>query len=182
MHVTPQITFHNLPHSDAVETAVLHKIKHLEGCTEEVISCRVAIERPHHHRNKGNHFRVRIDLRLPGTELVVNRDPDEHQEFQDVYVAIRDAFDSMRRQLLSYLRKRHQHVKRHENTPLGRIAKLMNGEGYGFISTFDGRDVYFHRNSVLDREFDRLKIGQMVRFVEEQGVEGPQASTVHVVV
>jgi cold shock CspA family protein len=70
-------------------------------------------------------------------------------------------------------------VKRDIAPERGRVAKLIAEENYGFIESPDGREIYFHRNSVLDGAFDRLKVGAEVRFVEEDGDKGPQASTVH---
>jgi cold shock CspA family protein len=72
-------------------------------------------------------------------------------------------------------------VKVHEPTPYARVSKLFLHEGYGFLETADGREIYFHSNSVLEPGFDHLQIGTEVRFAEEQGAEGPQASTVAVV-
>ena len=59
------------------------------------------------------------------------------------------------------------------------MSKFMAGDACGFIETADGHEVCFHRNSVLDDAFDRLTVGSEVRFVEELGEKGPQASTVH---
>jgi cold shock CspA family protein len=72
-------------------------------------------------------------------------------------------------------------VKAHETSPHARVAKLFPEEGYGFLETPDGREVYFHRNSVKDSGFDRLEIGTEVRFAEESGEQGPQASAVIIV-
>lgn len=69
-------------------------------------------------------------------------------------------------------------VKRHEPETTGRVAKLFNRGGYGIITTGDERDIYFHRNSVLDGKFAKLALGARVRFVETEGEKGPQASTV----
>jgi cold shock CspA family protein len=69
-------------------------------------------------------------------------------------------------------------VKIHEAPPKGRVVKLFPEEDYGFIETSDGREVYFHRNSVIDPAFDKLKEGTKVVFIEEQGDKGPQAKRV----
>jgi cold shock CspA family protein len=61
------------------------------------------------------------------------------------------------------------------------VAKFLAGDNCGFIETADGREVFFHRNSVLDEAFDRLTVGSEVRFVEEMGEKGPQASTVRLI-
>ena len=92
----------------------------------------------------------------------------------------RAGFDAARRRLEDYARRRDNRVKSHESPPCGRIAWLDRGRGYGFIGTPDGREIYFHRNSVLNAGFDRLEVGAPVRYHEEAGEKGPQASTVHV--
>jgi cold shock CspA family protein len=137
------------------------------------------VERPHRQHHKGTLFHVRIDLRVPGRELVVNRDPTEHHAHEDVYVAIRDAFDAARRQLEDHAREMRGGVKSHEPTPQGRVARLHAQQGFGFIETPAGRELYFHANSVIDGTFDALRVGDEVRFSEEAGERGPQASTVH---
>lgn len=181
MKVAPQITFRNLAPSDAVEHDVLAKIEDLEKYYDKLTSCRVSIESPHHHHHKGQLYHVSIDLRLPGTELVVNRDSEKNHAHEDVYVAIRDAFESMERQLKKYIHRRRQEVKHHEAEPTGRVSKLFSESGYGFIETPDSREIYFHENSLISGNFANVKIGDSVQFVEEQGEKGPQASSVHVI-
>jgi len=59
------------------------------------------------------------------------------------------------------------------------VTKLFVDRGYGFIEDEEGREIYFHRNSVLGIAFEKLHVGAKVRFAEEDGDKGPQASTVH---
>lgn len=103
MNLTAQplvdITFHNLDHSAAVEDLIREKIQKLEKFYSPITSCRVVVEAAHHRHQQGNHFRIRIDLKVRGHELVVGREPDENKTHADVYIAIRDAFNSMNRQL-----------------------------------------------------------------------------------
>jgi cold shock CspA family protein len=125
-------------------------------------------------------YHVRIDLTVPGDELVVSRDPGKDQAHEDVYVAIRDAFDAARRQLEDHARQQRLQVKTHEPTPLGVIVELQREEGFGIIETPDGRRLQFGRDSVRNADFDRLEPGESVRFDEEMSENGPQASTVRV--
>ena len=97
--VNPQISFHGLSPSNAVEAAVVKKAQHLETVFGRIVGCRVAIEAPHRHHHRGGHYRVRVDLTFPGGEIVVGREPDEAAAHSDVYVAIRDAFDAGQRAL-----------------------------------------------------------------------------------
>ena len=64
--------------------------------------------------------------------------------------------------------------------PRAIVSALFPEKGYGFLTTPDGREFYFHKNSVLHDKFKNLKIGMKVRFVEELGEKGAQASTVKV--
>ncbi len=176
MKLPLQITVRNMEPSKAVETHIHDKLEKLEEHHSEIISCRVMVEAPPHHKNKGESFNIRIDLKVPGKEVVVKKVSDP-----EVYIAIRDAFSALRRRLDGVRRRRRQEVKRHEETPRGKVVKLFPAEDYGFLEAVDGREVYFHRNSVLNGGFERISTGSEVRFVEEMGEEGPQASTVTVI-
>lgn len=180
MQIPLQITFRNMGHSDAVEAKIREKAAKLEKFAEHITSCRVIIEAPHQHHHQGKLFNVKVDITLPGKEIIADRHPDEHHAHEDAYVAIRDAFDAARRQLEDYVRRRRGDVKYHEAEPHGQIAQLFPAEDYGIIKSSDGREIYFHRNSVLDADFDKLEEGARVHFSEEIGENGPQASTVHV--
>lgn len=179
MKLPLQIQFLNLPPSEAIEANIREKAAKLEMFYHQIMSCKVVVEAPHKHQHKGHLYHVRIDITVPQGELVINRDAGKNAAHEDVYVAIRDAFDAARRKLQDYGRRQHGEVKAHEEaiTP-ARVWKLFPEEGYGFIETHDGREIYFHRNSVLNGGFDRLESGMVVSFVEEQGEEGPQASSV----
>lgn len=179
MKIPLQITFKNLDRSDAVEARIREKAENLERFAGDIMRCHVVVEAPHKHHHQGNLYHVSIDITLSGGEVVANRRPDEHQAHEDVYVAIRDAFDNARRQLEDYVRKQRGKVKAHESLPHGIIMNVIPEEDYGIIASADGHEVYFHRNSVIEDDFDKLVAGQRVHFVEEMGENGPQASTVH---
>jgi ribosomal subunit interface protein len=180
MQVPLEITFRNLPPSPAIEADIREKAAKLDAFYDRITSARVVVETPHRQHRQGKLFHVRIDLRVPGRQLVVSREPAAHHAYEDVYVAIRDAFDNAKRQLEDYARETRGTVKTHAPSGHGRVARLPAGDGYGFIETPDGREIYFHRNSVVDGDFDRLNVGDDVRFSEEAGEQGPQASSVHV--
>lgn len=108
MRIPLQITIRDIEHSEALETRIRDKAIQLEEFFDHIISCRVVVEVPHKH-HQGRQFSVRIDIGVPGNEIVVNRD---HAE--DVYVALRDAFDAAKRQLEDYARKLHGDVKTHQ--------------------------------------------------------------------
>lgn len=108
--LTPlQITIRDVDHSEALDTHIRDKVKKLEEFFDHIMSCRVVVEMPHKHQHQGKQFNVRIDIGVPGSEIVVNRD---HAE--SVYVALRDAFDAAKRRLEDYARKIRGDVKTHE--------------------------------------------------------------------
>lgn len=181
MQLPLQITFRNLARSESIAAKVGERASKLERYFDRIIGCRVVVEAAHKHHLRGNHYHVRIDVTVPEGELVANREPDEHHAYTDVYVAIRDAFDSIRRQLEDYAQRRRRQTKTHEPPRHGRVVELNLEDGYGRIESPEGRLIYFHRNSVLGTDFDKLRMGAEVRFVAELGEKGPQASTVHAV-
>jgi ribosomal subunit interface protein len=176
MEIPLQIRLHNVSLSEADEKIIREKVAKLGEFYNRIISCRVTLEAPGRHHQKGGPYNVRIDIGVPGAELVINRKPQE-----DLYVAIRESFNAAGRQLEDYVRRLRGDVKTHEAEPYAWVSKLFPKEGYGFLETPDGREIYFHRNSVLEEGFKHLRIGMEVRFVEEEGEKGPQASTVKLV-
>jgi len=180
MQTPLKIAFRNLDRSPALEADISGHAEKLERFYDRIIGCSVVLEARHKHHQHGNQYHVRVDVTVPGGELVASREPDEHHAYTDAYVAIHDAFDSMRRQLEDFARRHDQRLKVHEAPPHGRVVELHPAQDYGRIETPDGQLVYFHRNSVVDADFDRLQIGAEVRFDPEDGDRGPQASTVHV--
>ena len=182
MQLPLEVRFHNLDHSDAVEAAVREAATKLERFADDIMSCRVTIEGgPHKHHQQGNLFAVRVDVRYAGGEVVASRDPSAHQAHEDVYVAVRDAFNAARRQLQDRVRIRRGDVKPHDHEPHGKVVSIDAERNCGVIATSDGREVYFHRNSVLDDGFTRLEPGTEVRLNVEQGDKGPQASSVRAI-
>ena len=196
MNIPLQVTFRNMKHSEAVDAYIREEVAKLEEFFDQIIGCHVVVEIPHQHHDRGNPFHIRINLEVPGSDLVVNQQPNLHGHgvdvgaerlfkelelegrLKDAYVALSDAFKTARRQLQDYVRRHRDEVKIHQETPEARVVRLFNKEGYGFLQTLDGREIYFHRHSVLNDGFDQLDIGTMVLYAEEHGEMGPQASTV----
>ena len=176
-----QIEFRNMDHSEAVERAIEKRIEKLDHYASDVMRCKVTVEAPHRHHAKGNVYHVSVDLHVPGAEIVVNRDRGKNHAHEDPYVAVRDAVDAAARQLQDYVRVRRGKVKAHEAPLHGRLSEIHPDEDYGRITTPDGRLIYFHRNSLLDVELEDVAIGAEVRFDEEQGDEGPQATSVRLI-
>ena len=171
-----QITVRNVSLSEAAKDNIRNKAEKLHSVYDPITSCHVIVEAPHRHHQKGVQYNIRVDITVPGTEIVVRRESNP-----DLYVAIRDAFTAASRQLREYGRRQRKEVKTHEEFPHARVTKLFAEEGYGFIETQEGLEIYFHKNSVINNRFERLRVGTEVRFVQESGEKGPQASTVTIV-
>ncbi|RDD61043.1 HPF/RaiA family ribosome-associated protein [Ferruginivarius sediminum] len=178
MTIPLELIFHNMDASPYVEADVREKAEKLTRYFDRIIGCRVVVEAPPHHQHKGRLYDVRIDISVPGNDIVVNHQGPKDHAHEDVYVAVRDAFDAAYRQLEDHARKARGDIKEHE-TPLHGTVRRMFPD-HGFVETSDGREIYFHRNSVVEGEFDGLKPGSEVRLeiVHGESAEGPQATTV----
>jgi len=172
MQLPLQITFRNIPASEAVETRIRAKAAKLEEFHPRITSCHVVVEELDRHRHQGKQFTVRLDIRVPGHEVVIDRD---HHE--DIYVALRDAFNAAGRKLEDVARAQRGEVKMHELPQHGRVTRLVPGEGYGFLETADGREFYFSSDNVVGQAFDRLETGTVVQFVADVVGEGRQHAT-----
>lgn len=179
MQVPLQIVFEHIDHSDALEAAVRQEAHRLERFYDRITSARVVIARPRHRHHKGDTYCVRIHVAVPGGKHIdISRDPAASGRHEDAHVTIRDAFDAAGRQLQDQIRKLQGEVKSHSIPPHGTIASLVPERDHGFIAASDGREIYFHRNSVTGTQFDNLTIGQEVRFAESVGDKGPLATFV----
>jgi ribosomal subunit interface protein len=175
MQIPLQITCRHFPSSEALEARIRERAAELEQFFPNIMSCRVVVEEESRHKHQGKRFTVRVDLHVPGRELVVDREHDE-----DPFVAARDAFDALRRQLEDHARVVRGDVKGHAAELRGRVARLFADQGYGFIATPDGREFYFSRENVVTPGFAQLAVDTEVQFIEDVGAEGPQAKRVSV--
>jgi ribosome-associated translation inhibitor RaiA/cold shock CspA family protein len=180
MQLPLQITFRHMDPSPAIEARIRQRAEELDQFFDRITSCRVVVECSHKRQHQGKLFEVRVDLTVPGREIVVGRDPGANHAHEDAHVAVRDAFDAARRLLEDHARDRRGAVKSHAVPDHGRITRLLPDRDCGFILTAAGDEIYFHRNSVTGGAFDRLEIGAEVRFVAQhsESAEGLQASTV----
>ncbi len=199
MKLPMTVTFRGIGRTEWIEADVRERAARLETYCGDIMSCHVVVEIPHRHHEEGNRVSVHIDLTVPDEEIAVTRGSNLHavaqdldeQEWtkhfevegmrKDVSLVIKNAFDVARRRLQDYVRRHRLDVKRHEEPLHGRICRWNPAEGFGAIEAADGHEVYFHRNSVLGRGLQQVKVGTGVVFVEEAGEKGPQASTVRVV-
>jgi len=154
--------------------AYLHeRIERLRRFYPRIISCRVVLDAPESHHRQGGPYRVGIQVEVPGADAHINRQQDGN-----LHVAIRGAFDAAQRVLQDHARKQRGEVSPTQKPTRATVARLFESAGYGFLEAEDGHGVYFHRNSVLGNRFSELRPGMNVRYAEESGVDGPQATSV----
>lgn len=165
-----QITTRDIPNSSALENAIRKRAQKLNHFYKRIMSCRVVIEAPQKHKHQGKIFNVRIDVTVPGKELVTT-----HKTNEDLYVAVRDAFDAMTRQLEEHSKKRHGRVKTHADLMHGHIVRMMPEEGYGFIEGTDGNEYYFSVTNIAFPTFNQLYVGDAVEYLPEPLNDGWQA-------
>ncbi len=176
-----QIQFKNMGSSEALEAAINKWVAKLERAYPTIMSCRVSIEAPSNKKLHGGLYHTKIDITLPGKEVVANNNSDLHHSCTDAYVSIRDAFKSAQRQLENLVKRSQEKVKSHEVPTHGFIISLFPENDSGSIASSDDREISFHRNSLLSGDFDDLTVGMEVRFVEHEDSETPRASSVRVI-
>ena len=173
MQIPLQITFREIEHSDALENHIRDKAQKLEQFYSALVGCRVVVDQPGKHQHLGKPFSIRIDLTVPGGEIVVDR-----QQNEDVYVALRDAFNAARRKLEEFGHRQRREIKAHEPIVSGRVARLVAEEGYGFITGTNGQEYYFSATNLVHGSLDQLREGDEVHFLEDAGSEGLQAKRI----
>ena len=173
MEIPLKIIFHGLEPSSMLESRIKEKTRGLAKYHSHLIGGRVVVERLQKHSRQGDLYTVRLEMTVPGAEIAVTRERDP-----DVYVALREAFDAVRRRLEDRERMDRGSTKVHEALVHGRIVRIFPEEGFGFIESDEGREIYFNRDNCVHPSFEHLNIGDDVRFLVVEGNEGPQARRV----
>jgi cold shock CspA family protein/ribosome-associated translation inhibitor RaiA len=176
MQIPLRIVAHGLELGQTERESIRAHAEKLETFFGRVLTCRVTVSVPNRWPQAGPIlYQVRINLTVPGEEVVIERQPNEN-----LLDAIQDAFRVAGRRLQDYAGRLASTSPPEAQVRPGRaqVSRLFPWEGYGFLQTPDGREIYFHRNSVLLGAFDRLEVGTEVRYAEEEGDKGPQASSV----
>lgn len=173
MIIPLQITGHGVELSEEVRDEISERANKLDKFYDRIMRCRVVVEEPKRHPHAGTLYGVHIIITVPGGEIVTKREQNE-----DLLVAMRNSFQAVQRKLEDFSREQRGDVKSHEEQQRGRIGILFPDQGYGFLVSPEGYDVYFHENSVVNRTFAKLTVGMEVTFAEEMGDKGPQASSV----
>ncbi len=184
MKIPLEIAFKGIPHTDEIEALIREEAEKLDRVCSYMMSCRVVVEKRQQHQEVGNPYRVRIDMTVPpGHELVIRREPSRGDMHDPLPIVIKHAFAAAARQLRKLVEEQRGAIKTHpEQEVMAVVHKLFPQEGYGFLRTVDTQqEIYFHRNSVLHHDFDRLTIGMGVRYTAEVGEKGLQATSVQIV-
>jgi len=188
MQVPLEIAFHNTRSVKWAEALIRTRVDELEEIYGRLISCRVRVDQ--RAKNSAGTIPpvVRIELGIPGhKELVVSHEPDHlERKFQrpDLRNAIHEAFRIAERRLRDLKEQRERRTKEphhnSENQALGQIAELAPARNQGFLLTREGGLLCFHRNAILTGDFDKLRRGDEVYYVEDVGDTGPMATKVWV--
>jgi cold shock CspA family protein/ribosome-associated translation inhibitor RaiA len=182
MKVPLSISYRDIEKTDAIDNLIKEKAQKLEQVCDYITSCRVAVERPHSSVRNGNPYRIRIDITVPPQqEVVVSKEPGNNYKDDALPTVIRDAFEAARKQLRKLVSLQRKDVKVHPEQEVRAIITEINKDGgFGYITTVGGREIYFHKNSVVNEVFANLEPGRGVRFAEVMGDKGPQASTIQI--
>ena len=183
-----EIGFHRIDSSDWAEAEIRARIGKLEEMFGELNSARVRVDQTNNKSTGVTPPVVRIEIGIPGhKDVIVSHEPDHlQQKFQDPDLrnAINEAFRIAERQLHDIKERRQGRTKiaEHdsENQFLGQVAEIHPEEDWGFLITKEGGLLYFHRNSILSGDFDALKRGAELHYVEAVGDTGPIATKVRV--
>lgn len=179
MQTPVEIDFQGVDAAADTRAAIAKHVDELEQRCGRITAGRVVLKGPGGHHRTGGLYEIAIRLALPdGREVNIGRTPQNDERYSDLNFALNDAFKRARRQLQDMVRRMQGQVKQHDGPPVGTVSELDPLGEFGFIETGDGREIYFHRNSVLNGDFRDLTVGSRVSFVEEAGEKGPQASTV----
>lgn len=168
-----QIQFLGMESSPAVEALAREKAQKLDKYCPDIMSCRIVIEHLNKHQHHGRQFAVRMHVTVPDHELAVDRVVDE-----DVYVAMRDAYQDMRRQLEDTTQRRRGFEKQHATPLRGEVVRFAGEGASGFIRTNDGDEYYFDEGNVVGVPFEHLAVGARVQFIPDVGQQGRQAKRV----
>jgi cold shock CspA family protein len=180
--LVPEIIFHGVDRSDWVEDYVSDRLRRLERFAEGITRCHVTLKQEQASHRKGNLYSVMVEVRIPPQhDLAATKQKEIRDMANQMPAVINAAFGAIERQVKRTAAQRRYEEKAHDEQEHGIVDKVFD-DGYGFLRTLDdNREIYFHRNSVLHGDFDRLAVGTEVRFSPEQGEEGPQASSVQIV-
>jgi ribosomal subunit interface protein len=186
MQIQPEIAFHNIDATEDAQAMINDHIARLERIYDRLTTCRVRVDQRNQNQNGTIPPVVHIEISVPGSkDIVVSHEPGHLQrKFQapDLHNAIHEAFRIAEQRLSKYKDKLTDKTRVHTHEAalefVGQVAELQPDKDFGFLMTKEGGLLYFHRNSVLTGNFEELRRGDDVTYVEEMGDTGPTASKV----
>ena len=183
MQTPPEVIFHDVDRSAWVENYIGERVQRLDRFADGITSCRVSLTQEQASHHKGNRYSVMVEVRMPPNHDLAARKAKVIRDMPAQLPALINlAFGAIERQLKKTAQVRRGEIKQHQDGQQHGIVDKVFDEGYGFLRALDdGRQVYFHRNSVLHDDFENLSAGTEVRFTPQEGNDGPQASSVQIV-
>lgn len=179
-----EVSVTDIDKTEALESLIDERGERLERVCADLVSCHVAVSRPHEHQNSGSGYRVRVEARVPPNQQFISTEHSSHGDLHDqVETVVRRAFEAMERQLKEHserVRDARRNQTDEEEAP-GIVLIIDKDKRFGIIKTVAGRDVYFNEGAVLNNDFDRIEIGTAVRYEDEPGDVGPRATVVQIV-
>ncbi|MFW5681541.1 MAG: cold shock domain-containing protein [Phycisphaeraceae bacterium] len=176
MQIPLDVAYRGVAKTDALEDLIVAQTDKLDQVCDHIDAIHVVVEKPNESVKTGSGYRVSIDVTIPpGHVINARHEVQDGEPGQGPDTAVRDAFHHARRQITELNDKQKGHVKTHDESKdlPATVTKLF--PDYGFAETPEGREIYFHRNAVIEGDFDKLAEGVAVAYAEEEGVEGPQA-------
>ncbi len=182
MNIPVEVSYRGVEKTEQLEGLIEEQKEKLDKLSDRINSCRVSVELDQKSRHTANVYRVRLDLTINhGNEIPVVEKTRGDDENPGVEPLIRKAFETAKRQVIKLKERQNKDVKSHPDQSVRGIVKLVfPDQGYGFIQSLDGEEIYFHRNSVAGNKFDHISAGTGVSYSAETGDKGLQATVVHV--
>lgn len=177
------ITTRGIPKSPDIETFIKERIEEIRDANSPIHECEIMIERTRFFRKSGNPFRIRLAIKNPNVpEIVVTREPSGIIMRDPLFTVLSNVFLIARRKLPEHSKHpmgNHEICPKQENGAV--VSRIFPYLGYGFLQSISGREVYFHRDNVINGEFTSMEVGTRVWFIEREGEQGPWASSVQVI-
>jgi len=171
-----EITFPDFEPSQAIRSEIEGYLARLEKIFDRIITCHVAIRAPHLHQKKHIYY-LSLHLEIPGEDIIITHEPGKNIAHANIHVAIRDAFNALHRKLRKQIEKRRETTPPRDTYKTATVISFDPNDGYGFIQDAQGREIYFHQNSLIHQQRAEVKPGTKVRFVEEHGEKGTQVTS-----
>lgn len=183
MQVPLDITYRDVDKNDFIDDLIRRKAAKLEKACPHMTSCRVVVSQDQKQQRTGNIYRVHINMQVPpGHSLTADRKGLVAKIHEDLPPLIREVFEAAVRQVRDLAEQQKGRVKTHpEQQTSAFVHRLFPAEDYGFIKSLEGQDIYFHRNSLVNADFDAIQVGTGVAYEVTEGEEGLQATSVRVI-